>query len=287
MAKNLYIELDLEKPEKTYIDLTPYFQGRVGDSMSEVYIWLKRNGLPFDLTAYNVGFHGVDPSGTMYNSVGSARYDRPGASRIAGKVCYSFPAGMFKVDGLWDPEFTYFYIDDGAGTRISTIGCAINVLPNQVIMGVDADFAKNEIDQIVVDLRNWANEKKDDIDSLETRINAMGGTVKSLETMINTWQSMLNTKQVPTKSEMEDYLDSKLQSQDWGQDLNLCLNAGTTYNITSGSVSNNPAKTAGTLVVSGRLNSLVQVFYDTKNQAWHRVQVSGAWSDWVLNTDFA
>lgn len=287
MADRNYVVLDIEKPNQTFVDLTPNFQGRVGDSRTMAYIWLKRNGLPLDLTNRNVSFTGKAPDGKVYTSIGYAVYDEPGASRQAGRVAFAFPAGLFRVEGVWDPEYTYFYVDNGNGERISTIGVRINVLGSVVDMEVNAAPYQNEMDKVVGELRDYRNARKQQIDQIMQDLGSTKAALQAMQTQIGIYQDLINTKTVPTKEEMETYLDSKLQSQDWNQDLNLCLNAGTTYNIISGSVSNNPANTAGTLIVSGRLNSLVQIFYDTQNQAWHRVQVDGAWSGWVLNTDFA
>lgn len=287
MADRNYVVLDIEKPNQTFVDLTPNFQGRVGDSRTMAYIWLKRNGLPLDLTNRNVSFTGKAPDGKIYTSIGYAVYDEPGASRQAGRVAFVFPAGLFRVEGVWDPEYTYFYVDNGNGERISTIGVRINVLGSVVDMEVNAAPYQNEMDKVVGELRDYRNARKQQIDQIMQDLGSTKAALQAMQTQIGIYQDLINTKTVPTKEEMETYLDSKLQSQDWNQDLNLCLNAGTTYNIISGGVSNNPANTAGTLMVSGRLNSLVQIFYDAQNQAWHRVQVDGAWSGWVLNTDFA
>ena len=287
MADRNYVVLDIEKPNQTFVDLTPNFQGRVGDSRTMAYIWLKRNGLPLDLTNRNVSFTGKAPDGKVYTSIGYAVYDEPGTSRQAGRVAFVFPAGLFRVEGVWDPEYTYFYVDNGNGERISTIGVRINVLGSVVDMEVNAAPYQNERDKGVGELREYRNAREQQIDQIMQDLGSTKAALQAMQTQIGVYQDLINAKTVPTKEEMETYLDSKLQSQDWNQDLNLCLNAGTTYNIISGGVSNNPANTAGTLMVSGRFNSLVQIFYDTRNQAWHRVQVDGAWSNWVLNTDFA
>ena len=287
MADRNYVVLDIEKPNQTFVDLTPNFQGRVGDSRTMAYIWLKRNGLPLDLTNRNVSFTGKAPDGKVYTSIGYAVYDEPGTSRQAGRVAFVFPAGLFRVEGVWDPEYTYFYVDNGNGERISTIGVRINVLGSVVDMEVNAAPYQNEMDKVVGELREYRNAREQQIDQIMQDLGSTKAALQAMQTQIGVYQDLINAKTVPTKEEMETYLDSKLQSQDWNQDLNLCLNAGTTYNIISGGVSNNPANTAGTLMVSGRFNSLVQIFYDTRNQAWHRVQVDGAWSNWVLNTDFA
>ena len=287
MADRNYVVLDIEKPNQTFVDLTPNFQGRVGDSRTMAYIWIKRNGLPLNLTNRNVSFTGKAPDGKVYTSVGYAVYDEPGASRQAGRVAFVFPAGLFRAEGVWDPEYTYFYVDNGNGERISTIGVRINVLGSVVDMEVNAAPYQNEMDKVVGELREYRNAREQQIDQIMQDLGSTKAALQAMQTQIGVYQDLINAKTVPTKEEMETYLDSKLQSQDWNQDLNLCLNAGTTYNIISGGVSNNPANTAGTLMVSGRFNSLVQIFYDTQNQAWHRVQVDGAWSNWVLNTDFA
>ena len=94
MAVNEYAVLDIEKQAagnvSTYVNITPHFQGRVGDSRASVDVWFKRNGLPLDLTNKTVNFTGVDPSGHKYHAVGWALYDQPGADMQAGRVNFYF-----------------------------------------------------------------------------------------------------------------------------------------------------------------------------------------------------
>ena len=122
MAVNEYVELDILKPGTTLVDLTKNFQGRVGDSRAFCKLWIKANGLPYDLTkdGRSVGFAGKDPVGDLYRAVGWADTDQPGDNAQTGRVTYYFPDGMFKHEGDWDKDSTYFYVQDSKGT-VSTV----------------------------------------------------------------------------------------------------------------------------------------------------------------------
>lgn len=283
MALNAYVTLDVMKQadgsESTYVNLTPNFQGRVGDSRASVDLWFKRNGRPLDLTKRDVSFSGVDPTGERVSAVGFAYYDKPGADEQAGRVNFYFPAGTFKVEGQWDPNSTYFTIRDDKG-KVSTIGVLINVLPNMVEMGISAEPFETDLERESEELKKWIAAKKDEFTDFTNQLQTMNNTLQTQQTRIETFEGMIQSHAVPTNDEMKAYVNKLMSATEWSGDLNLCLTP-TTYLVNSGA-SNNPGKGSGNhlLIVKGNSDVLSQLLVDSEQNVWVRSRVDGSWSDW-------
>ena len=283
MAVNEYVVLDIEKQAagnvSTYINITPHFQGRVGDSRASVDVWFKRNGLPLDLTNKTVKFTGVDPSGHKYHAVGWTLYDQPGADMQAGRVNFYFPAGMFRTEGQWDEKGTYFEIADENG-KVSTLGVNLVALPNLVEMGVNAEPFETDLDRALTQFKSYMASKQSEVDQAIQQIAAANNSIKALQSSIDTYEQMISSNAVPTKQEMQTYVNKLMSATEWSGDLNLCLTP-TTYLVNSGA-SNNPGKGSGNhlLIVKGNSDVLSQLLVDSEQNVWVRSRVDGSWSAW-------
>lgn len=283
MAVNEYVVLDIEKQASgsvsTYVNITPHFQGRVGDSRASVDVWFKRNGLPLDLTDKTVNFSGVDPTGHKYHAVGWAEYDQPGADMQAGRVNFYFPAGMFRAEGQWDEEGTYFEITDDKG-KVSTLGVNLVALPNLVEMGINAKPFETDLDRALTEFKSYLQSKQSEVDQNTHQIDSINNAVKALNSTIEAYENLINTKAVPTKNEMQQYVQKLLSATEWSGDLNLCLTP-TTYLVESGA-SNNPTKASGSCImfVRGTDQLVSQMLVDNEQNLWVRSRVNGVWSNW-------
>lgn len=285
MAINEYVPLDIEKgtyDQETYVNLTPNFQGRVGDSMASVNLWFKRNGLPLDLTPRNVGFQGLDPNGKRFNAVGFAAYDQPGADEQVGRVNYYFPANIFQAEGQWDVNSTFFYIDDDKGQHVSTINVLLNVLPNLVEMGIKAQPFETDMDRVTAQLESYADQKRNEIDQMTTNYAQLDTQIQALRTAINSYTDLINNHSVPTSSEMKDYVNSMLGATAFGGDLNTCLTP-TQYLVEAGA-NNNPSSKDGILLVRGSGSTLVQLLIDDDANLYVRKMTNGEWNSWRQQT---
>lgn len=286
---NDYVVLDLEKPTQTLVNLNNNFQGRVGDSRAYCKLWIKSNGLPYDLTkdGRSVGFSGVDPIGDKWNAVGWAAADQLGDNAQAGRITYYFPAGMFRVEGDWDKDSTFFYVDDEkTDMHVSTINVWLHIMGNQVEMGINATPYKTDLDKAVDEVKSYAQQKQNEIDKSLQEINsgALMQKVQALSDAIGVYTGLIKQNAVATKDEMQSYIDQLLGSKATGDDLNLLLDQGN-YVITSPTAGNNPAKTTGTLIVSGdNDDSISQLFIDTQANLWVRFGGTQGWSDWREQT---
>lgn len=288
-AKNVFIVLDIDKGTQdngttTYVNLTPHFQGRVADSLCTVNIQIRRHGLPMDLTKFNVGFQGIDPNGKRFEGVGWESYDLPGTNEQIGKVSYCFPAGMFQVEGQWDPDGTYFYVDDGKGMKVSTVGVCLNVQPDLVEIGVNAKPFETDMDRAVAELKSYADKKMQEIGDLTERFDQLQGAVSALKSQLSSYTDLINSKAVPTINEMHDYAKQLGQ----GENLNGNLDNATDPKvyIVSAGTENSPSKTDGVLRTFGNRAYMVQVFIDSNANEFVRAAKNGVWGIWITTTQF-
>lgn len=287
MAVNEYVELDILKPGTTLVDLTKNFQGRVGDSRAFCKLWIKANGLPYDLTKDNrsVGFTGKDPVGDSYRAVGWADTDQPGDNAQAGRVTYYFPAGMFKYEGDWDTDSTYFYVQDSKGT-VSTVNVWLHVLPNLVEMGVNATPYMSDMDKAVAEVQNKANEVKAQLSNIlnGSAFTGMTSQLKATQDTINAYSTLVDSKQVPTTDQMQAYVNSFFSAETSTADLNTLVTPGKVYYVANTSASNNPNGKAGFMSVKGTSSNLVQVFVDGDANEFIRSRFANTWTDWRRTT---
>lgn len=173
-AVNTYIPFDLLKPNNTLIDITPNFNGRVGDSQSYIKIWFKSNGLPFNLGDNVPYFEGVDPTGLPFQVYGTADANQAGDSWQTGRVTFYFPAEVFQNAGTWDLDSTFFGIKDSAGKVISTVNVTFNVLENKVEMGGNYGPFITDLEKIktqgTADIQQWITDTKADVDAALTDV---------------------------------------------------------------------------------------------------------------------
>lgn len=306
MAVNEYVELDILKPSTTLVDLTKNFQGRVGDSRAFCKLWIKANGLPYDLTRDNrsVGFAGKDPVGDLYRAVGWADTDQPGDNAQAGRVTYYFPGGMFKHEGDWDKGSTYFYVQDSKGT-VSTVNVWLHVLPNMVEMGVNTTPYQSDMEKAVADVQAKADEVKAQLSSLlngsaftgmTSQLKATQNTIDAYNALINNKQvsttdqmqeyvnALINNKKVPTTDQMQAYVNSFFSAETSIADLNTLVTPGKVYYVANTSASNNPNGKAGFMSVKGTSSNLVQVFVDGEANEFIRSRFANAWTAWRRTT---
>lgn len=284
---NEYVVLDLEKPEQTLVDLRKNFQGRVGDSRAYCKLWIKSNGLPKDLSNYNIGFAGVDPDGKKWNAVGWADTDQPGDNIQVGRITYYFPSGMFRVEGDWDKDSTYFYIDDNKEDQhVSTINVWLHVLANQVEMGINAEPFKTDLDKAVDEVRGYAKQKQKEIDDALSALNAdaLELKVKSLNDVIDNYTKLVKMNAVPTVDDMQKYVSSLFLADETKHDLNELKNPQKTFLVDDGAP-NSPTGNFGLLRVIGNgIDRVGQFFLDDQANLWVRNYGEQGWTSWREQT---
>ena len=217
MAVNPYIPMDLMKPVDTYVDFTPYFQGRVGDSRSVVKLWFKLNGLPYDLSDKEVEFLGMDPQGKRKAVPGKGGTNLPGDSLRAGKISFTFPAGVFAAPGWWDQDNTFFQIkkDDQV---LSTINVKIHVLDNQVEFGITDEDMISDLDKIrdaakkeYNEIRDkWQKDTKDLNDQMTNDYDNYKQRIQNMETLLDTIDAAIKNRDVATREYVAKYIAGDL-----------------------------------------------------------------------------
>ena len=206
---NSYVTLDLMRPNSTLIDITDSFNGRVGDSESYVKLWFKSNGLPYDLTGKEVGFWGNDPNGTKFQIIGTAKTDQAGDSENSGRVSFYFPANVFQTSGNWDDDSTFFSINDKDGNRLSTVNVHLNVLSDNVMMGIEEKPYISDLDKIKDDMNTYCEATKVTVNKALSEVtdenSNLNKTLSAVKTQVTAYQDAINTGAVPSKSDFEAF----------------------------------------------------------------------------------
>lgn len=216
-APNTRVVLDLLRDTKTIVDLTPYFQGRVGDSDSFLPMAIIAAGRAYDLTGKSVIFQGKDFNGTEFTVYGKNDVNRHGDDWSKGRFTFYFPADTFEASGEWDWAF-FRVVDipqseleagvDPAKTTsiVSTLNVKLNVLNGTPTMAIakqayhsGMQSALDDVQQFAADAKkqisNTANSLLNDFPDLLAKMQ----TVKALDNSLN---DMIKEKQLATVEDL-------------------------------------------------------------------------------------
>src|SRR5699024_1194737 len=166
--------VDMAKPANTFVNLTDYFQGRVGDAEAYCKLWIKYASRPIDMTDKKLRFEGNDPNNTPFIDAG--RFDAGDDGDVQlGMITFYFPKGFFQVEGKW--QHAFFKLQTNDGKDISTADLTLNVLPNNVEMGIgihpfesDLEKTKAQINQALREMN--AQQLLNQIESMKTTVGA-------------------------------------------------------------------------------------------------------------------
>ena len=175
MAYKDYLEVDIEKPVSTFVDLTNYFQARVGDAKAYCKLHIKSGSNSIDMTNKKMVFYGKDSNATPFAAAGGFDDDQPGDDRQLGLITFYFPEGIFQKEGKW--QEAYFKIQGEDGSDISTVNLTLNVLPSQVEMGIsvrpfipELEKTRTKINQALREMN--AQQLLNQIESMKTTVGA-------------------------------------------------------------------------------------------------------------------
>lgn len=299
---NTRLVLDLARDTQEYIDMTPYFQGRVGDSLAYVPVALLSYGKPFDLTGYDIVAMGQDPAGNAKRAWQTADTNGPGDSWRAGKATFRFPAGFFTVPGQWE-NFCFKIISagtrdpDNAQTIVSTLNLKLTVYDDAVYMQSAIPGYDTYADSLVEAFEKYIKVKMQEVDNLPQSLQATIDASKTLSDVVDQYLDLFDKKGIPTMATLNAMISAaatdattKVNNAIAGltksaSDFNAATTSATDY-IMSPNSSNGPNNLAGVVSVHGNSTRLYQLFVDSNNDAWTRARTSTAWTSWNHVTMF-
>lgn len=197
MAVSDYCVVDIMKPEQTFVDLTNYFQARVGDARAYCKLWIKSGHQPVDMTNKRVDFYGKDGNATVFKTKGTFLDDQPGDDLQLGMGTFYFPEGIFQKEGKW--QEAYFKIVDNNDSEISTANLTLQVYPNQVEMGVSIKPFVPELQEVETQVTQALKEM-----GAQQLLNQL----QSMKTTISAYSDLISQKAVPSKPETQAMIDS-------------------------------------------------------------------------------
>lgn len=216
------IQFDLMKgvsdAESQVFDLTPYFQGRVGDSKGILPMQITMNTVPMDMSEITAVIQGHDHSGQRQRAYSDWDNDRfPGDSMRSGLVTFQFPAGLFQVQGYWQDAWIEFRrASDNA--VLSSVNVKLNVLDNTVDMGINSGPIMTDLDKIKQD----AQDKMDALieeeqgkakslnDTMTADYDSYKQRIQNMETLLDTIDAAIKNKDVATREYVAKYIAGDL-----------------------------------------------------------------------------
>lgn len=276
-AINTRVVLDLVRDAQSntssIVDLTPYFQGRIGDSQAPMPLALKMDGRPFDMTGYGFQVEATDSQGKAYVMSNCAKEVVQSDRFKRGFFTVIWAAEMFQNPGTMKGAFVVTKPE--TGEKISTLDFNLNVLDQAVSLNTLHDSYSNRLEDIINDLRSKADEM-----IKGTSIATLTAQLKSAQSALETATSLINTKGIPTTVDMQNYVKGYMIAQNTGNDLNTLTTPGMSYYVTSTTAGNLPNGKLGMLSIHGNASHLLQVFTDADQNAFVRGYENNAWSKW-------
>ena len=276
-AINTRVVLDLVRDAQPnaspIVDLTPYFQGRVGDSQAPMPLALKMDGRPQDMTGYGFQIEATDSAGHTFVLSNCAKEVAQSDSFKRGFFTVIWAAEMFQNPGIMTGAFVITNPD--TNERISTLDFNLNVLGQAVSFNTLNDSYSNRLEDVINDLKSKADEMVNG-----TSIATLTAQLKSAQSALETATSLINTKGIPTTVDMQNYVKSYMVAQNTGDDLNTLTTPGMSYYVTTTSAGNLPNGKLGLLSIHGNTSHLLQVFTDADQNAFVRGYENNVWSNW-------
>lgn len=264
---------DAQPNASSIVDLTPYFQGRVGDSQAPMPLALKMDGRPQDMTGYGFQIEATDSAGKSFVLSNCAKEVTQSDSFKRGFFTVIWAAEMFQNPGIMTGAFVITNPD--TGERISTLDFNLNVLGQAVSFNTLNDSYSNRLEDVINDLKSKADEMING-----TSIATLTAQLKSAQSALETATSLINTKGIPTTVDMQNYVQGYMVAQNTGDDLNTLTTPGMNYYVTTTSAGNLPNGKLGLLSIHGNASHLLQVFTDADQNAFVRGYENNAWSKW-------
>lgn len=274
---NTRVVLDLVRDAQSnygsIVDLTPYFQGRIGDSQAPMPLALKMDGRPFDMTGYGFQVEATDSQGKAFVMSNCAKEVAQSDRFKRGFFTVIWAAEMFQNPGTMKGAFVVTKPE--TGEKISTLDFNLNVLDQAVSLNTLHDSYSNRLEDIINDLKSKADEMVNG-----TSIATLTAQLKSAQSALETATSLINTKGIPTTVDMQNYVKRYMVAQNTGDDLNTLTTPGMSYYVTTTSAGNLPNGKLGLLSIHGNASHLLQVFTDADQNAFVRGYENNAWSKW-------
>ena len=276
-AINTRVVLDLVRDAQSntssIVDLTPYFQGRVGDSQAPMPLALKMDGRPQDMTDYSFQVEATDSQGKAFVLSNCAKEVAQSDNFKRGFFTVIWAAEMFQNPGIMKGAFVITKPD--TNERISTLDFNLNILEQTVSLNTLHDSYSNRLENVINDLTAKADQmiKSSSIATLTAQLKA---TQSALETATD----LINTKGIPTTVEMQTYVKGYMVAQNTGDDLNTLTTPGMSYYVTTTAADNLPNGKLGMLSIHGNASHLLQIFTDADQDTFIRNYENNTWSKW-------
>ncbi|NMV59681.1 DUF2479 domain-containing protein, partial [Lactobacillus reuteri] len=183
------VPLDLTRYNDAKIDISGYFNGRVGDTQDLLPLRITNNDYSVDLRDLGVVYGGVDPNTVPHRHIIDRIGDLEtyhGDSPVKGKFTLPFDERTFNVPGHWEQFYIRFVDQDG--NTISSVDLDFDVFDDKFFahLGDAEDIYVEEFEKILKKVTDQSEQTTE-------KIKNTGETFKTdFETWINNYKQALN-----------------------------------------------------------------------------------------------
>lgn len=214
---------DATSESNSIVDLTPYFQGRVGDSNATFPMGLTWAGRVKSLTGYNVNFKGTDSQGLAFNITNGAKDSGPGDDFGIGRFTWTFPAQTFQNPGEWSTA-CFYVTKDSTNEIVSTLDVHLNVFQSDVSMDTLIGSYDNRAENLLDEFVSYLADKKSDTEK------AVAGFQNNFSTMFAEYEQIKQLDQaIKDMAAKNQYIGVAQLSQDRLDDQTGAVPTPATY----------------------------------------------------------
>lgn len=183
------VPLDLTRYNDTEIDISGYFNGRVGDTQDLLPLRITNNDYSVDLRDFGVVYGGVDskmvPHRHVIDRIGDLQTYR-GDSPVKGKFTLPFDERTFNVPGHWEQFFIRFVDQDG--NTISSVDLDFDVFDDGFFahLGDAEDIYVEEFEKILKNVTGQSEQATEEIKNTGEKFKT------DLKTWIDKYRQALN-----------------------------------------------------------------------------------------------
>lgn len=157
------LTLDLTRYQDQILDISGYFNGRVGDTDDYLPVYITSNGLPVDMRGWKYEYGGVDNQGYVHKHIYHVEANDRNDQIALGRVTLHFDERTFNVPGHWQQFFVRFIGKDGQ--TVSTVDMDFDVIDDQFFAHVGnagRDYI-GEFERILEQVTDKGNAIKDEL----------------------------------------------------------------------------------------------------------------------------
>ena len=176
------IKLDMTKAGNTFIDLRPIFNANQSDGNIEMPILPFMYGQQVHLDGFRGEIHGLYPDKKHTFNIDTALGNTGNIYR------FLWPSGVFQATGKY--VFTFTFINDKTGEKITSKECFFEVEPNLLTMAVNFSEGISPFDS---EYERWKAKINAQMSTLQDTLDGISKTASALADTVSAYTKTVNS----------------------------------------------------------------------------------------------